>query len=157
LTEAWAAMPADAWDRVSRGPVKRTMRELPWVRWREVEIHHVDLDLGYESSDWPVPFVSAALDEIFSTFDRRDTGARPRVDADDRIVSTDHERAWQVRLRGTAVEIGSAVGDAPADGEARGWGCDVAAWLYGRDPNGGGITATGDLGILRLPLWFPFG
>jgi hypothetical protein len=45
----------------------------------------------------------------------------------------------------------------PADGEAIGWGCDVAAWLYGRDPRGAGVLATGDLGVLRLPRWFPFG
>ncbi len=43
-----------------------------------------------------------------------------------------------------------------ADGEAIGWGCDVTAWLYGRDPRGGGILATGDLGVLRLPRWFPY-
>ena len=42
-----------------------------------------------------------------------------------------------------------------ADGEAIGWGCDVTAWLYGRDPRGGGILATGDLGVLRLPALVP--
>ena len=41
-------------------------------------------------------------------------------------------------------------------GEATGWGCDVAAWMYGRDPRGGGVLATGDVGVLRLPRWFPF-
>jgi hypothetical protein len=58
-------------------------------------------------------------------------------------------------LRGHDVAVMPDDGEA-ADGEARGWGCDVAAWLYGRDPRGGGIVASGDLGVLRLPQWFPF-
>jgi hypothetical protein len=47
--------------------------------------------------------------------------------------------------------------DALVDGEARGRGCDIAAWLCGRDPRGSAISATGDLAVLRLPQWFPFG
>lgn len=34
---------------------------LPFRRLREVEIHHVDLGLGYSPSDWPPEFVEAAL------------------------------------------------------------------------------------------------
>ena len=44
----------------------------------------------------------------------------------------------------------------PVDGTVTGWGCDVLAWLYGRDPSGAGLTASGDLTGLRLPEWFPF-
>jgi len=36
-------------------------RELPVLRWREVEIHHLDLDLGYTAADWPPQFVAATL------------------------------------------------------------------------------------------------
>jgi hypothetical protein len=111
--------------------------------------------LGYEVSDWPVRFVSSALTEIFRTFGDRSAPARPTVDIDYRVISTDHEQAWRVVLRGEGVDIVGDDGEA-ADGEARGWGCDIAAWLYGRDPRGGGIVASGDLGVLRLPQWFPF-
>jgi len=45
---------------------------------------------------------------------------------------------------------------ARVDGVVSGWGCDVLAWLYGRDPSGSGLTASGDLSGLRLPEWFPF-
>jgi maleylpyruvate isomerase len=155
LAEAFESLPGDAWDRVALASVKRPIYELPWVRLREIEVHHVDLDWGYEPTDWPVPFVTGALDELFSTFDRRAASTRPPVDADYRVVTTDHERAWSVRLRGVQVAV-DADGEDPCDGEARGWGCDVAAWLYGRDPRGGAIVATGDLGVLRLPQWFPF-
>ena len=155
LVDAWLALPPDAWDRVGRGAVERTMREFVWVRWREVEIHHLDLDLGFEASDWPVGFVSGALDEIFTTFPLRATSTRPLVDATYRVVSTDHEKQWDVELRGEHVSVTSRA-DGSADGEAHGWGCDIAAWLYGRDPRGGGVVASGDLGVLRLPQWFPF-
>ncbi|MGO9962682.1 MAG: maleylpyruvate isomerase N-terminal domain-containing protein [Acidimicrobiales bacterium] len=36
-------------------------RMLPISRWREVEVHHVDLGLGYEISDWPDEFVNLDL------------------------------------------------------------------------------------------------
>ncbi|MFC9788172.1 maleylpyruvate isomerase family mycothiol-dependent enzyme [Rhodococcus sp. NPDC127528] len=36
--------------------------EVPVLRWRELEIHHVDLDLGYTCLDWPVEFVESTLD-----------------------------------------------------------------------------------------------
>jgi len=36
-------------------------RDLVRLRWREVEIHHVDLDLGYTPAHWPAQFVTATL------------------------------------------------------------------------------------------------
>ena len=150
--------PTTRWDRTGRASVTRTMRDFVWVRRREVEVHHVDLDLGYEPSDWPVGFVAAALDEIFSTLaGRARRPTRPLIDIDYRVVTTDHDRAWRVELRGDAASRSASTTTArAADGEASGWGCDVAAWLYGRDPRGGGVLATGDLGVLRLPRWFPY-
>jgi maleylpyruvate isomerase len=156
MMEAWHTLPRDAWARVGRAiSGERSMREALWARAREVEVHHVDLAMGYEPTDWPVGFVAGALDEIFCSFDRRASTGRPLIDAEFRVVSTDHERAWRVRLHGTHVDVEQGAGDA-ADGEARGWGCDVVAWLYGRDPQGVGITASGDSAVLRLPQWFPF-
>ncbi|QDQ98521.1 maleylpyruvate isomerase N-terminal domain-containing protein [Tomitella fengzijianii] len=37
-------------------------RMIPVLRWRELEIHHVDLGLGYVPADWPATFVSRTLD-----------------------------------------------------------------------------------------------
>jgi len=156
LMDAWGALRAGDWDRMGRMiSGEYPMHYTVWSRWREVEVHHVDLDSSYEASDWPVQFVSGALDEVMATFDRRASSSRPRVDAEYRIVTTDHDRVWRVALHGAHVGVAADDG-APADGEVRGWGCDVAAWLYGRDPRGGGILASGDLGVLRLPQWFPF-
>jgi maleylpyruvate isomerase len=36
-------------------------RSLPYARWRELEIHHVDLGLGYGPADWPGDFVERTL------------------------------------------------------------------------------------------------
>ena len=155
LADTWRLLPDDGWERLGGASQPRTMREFPWVRRREVEIHHVDLDVGYEASDWPVGFVDSAFDEIFSTFARRAAPTRPAVDVDYRVVANDHDTAWRVTLRGSGVRV-EPDGGGKVDGEARGWGCDVVAWLYGRDPRGGGIVASGDLGVLRLPQWFPY-
>ena len=156
LIEAWDALPDDGWERVGRASMTRTMRAFVWMRWREVEVHHVDLDLGFEPSDWPVAFVALALDEAFEALPQRALPNRPRVDIEYRVVSSDHDRAWRIELHGDEVNVVADDGRA-ADGEAIGWGCDVAAWLYGRDPRGGGgILASGDLGVLRLPRWFPY-
>jgi maleylpyruvate isomerase len=33
-------------------------------RWREVEVHHVDLGLGYEPTDWPAELVARWLPTV---------------------------------------------------------------------------------------------
>lgn len=35
--------------------------DLPAARWREVEVHAVDLGVGYEATDWPAEFVRRQL------------------------------------------------------------------------------------------------
>lgn len=59
------ALPGDAWtgEQVwgaapgTRFPVTRTLTS----RWREIEIHRVDLGWGYTSADWPETFVEYLL------------------------------------------------------------------------------------------------
>lgn len=34
---------------------------MPFHRWREVEVHHVDLRLGYTATDWPADYVAREL------------------------------------------------------------------------------------------------
>jgi maleylpyruvate isomerase len=36
-------------------------RLMPFHRWREVELHHADLGLGYTSADWPAGYVDREL------------------------------------------------------------------------------------------------
>jgi maleylpyruvate isomerase len=63
LDQAFAGLPDDCWAR----PVK-TIRGgevpvalLPYRRWREVEVHLVDLGLGFTSSDWSPELVDRML------------------------------------------------------------------------------------------------
>jgi maleylpyruvate isomerase len=71
LAEALAAIPADRLDFevsfLSGATVKA--KRIVAARMREVEIHHVDLDVGYEPSDWPPDFVDDALHNVARTFD----------------------------------------------------------------------------------------
>jgi maleylpyruvate isomerase len=159
LMEAWHHVPDDAWDRPGRSLTgERSQRNWVWSRWREVEVHHVDLGLGYSPSEWPVTFVTRGLEDVFADLPSRSNRNRTPVDADLRIEATDHDRAWVVHLRDPDVSVERDDGaGARVDGTVSGWGCDILAWLYGRDPSGAGLTASGDLSGLRLPEWFPFG
>jgi maleylpyruvate isomerase len=38
-----------------------------WARWRQTEIHHVDLDAGYTHSLWPAEFAGLMLPRVLPT------------------------------------------------------------------------------------------
>jgi maleylpyruvate isomerase len=62
LEAAWRELRDELWDQ--EGVVKagaRSMKELVFRRLREVEVHHVDLDLGYSPSGWPSIYVEEEL------------------------------------------------------------------------------------------------
>lgn len=60
---AAAAIPADRWDAPTRSVSGAVEPAIAVLRGRvvEVEVHHVDLGLGYEPSDWPPDFVALGL------------------------------------------------------------------------------------------------
>lgn len=47
------------------------IRRLPFRRWREVEVHLVDLDVGLTPSDWPAEFVGRALPQLLERLPER--------------------------------------------------------------------------------------
>jgi len=63
LDATWDEVPEVVWSRhglrLDGSPFP--CRVLPVSRWREVEVHHVDLGLGFGVSDWPEAFVDADL------------------------------------------------------------------------------------------------
>lgn len=77
LDERWQRMAAAHWSRdvlrLDRGP--EPARGLAWARWREVEMHRVDLGLGHEPAEWDPVFAERLLEELL---DR--TGLRADVD-----------------------------------------------------------------------------
>jgi maleylpyruvate isomerase len=58
-----ADLPDQVWDRPTRdvSGAERPAHTLMLSRWREVEVHHTDLGLGYSPADWPEGLVSAWL------------------------------------------------------------------------------------------------
>ena len=66
LMDAMRAVPLDRWDFTVRGlgsgprPISRYLHG----RVNEVEIHHVDLDAGYDSIDWPEEWVARLLERL---------------------------------------------------------------------------------------------
>ena len=100
-----------------------TAGDVPLLRLREVEIHHVDLDAGYAPADWPVDFTEALLE----------SESRRPMATGFTIHAVDLDRSWPV---GAAAASGPVVSGAAAD---LGW------WLTGR---GTGDTLTSDRGDL---------
>jgi maleylpyruvate isomerase len=67
LDIAWGRVPVEVWaaghGRMGNGELC-PCAELPVRRWREVEIHRVDLGLGAEPADWPDAYVELELPKV---------------------------------------------------------------------------------------------
>ncbi|MGH9247192.1 MAG: maleylpyruvate isomerase N-terminal domain-containing protein [Acidimicrobiales bacterium] len=65
LEQTWATAPTAAWAGTSREISGREIpiTDAPFLRWREVEVHHADLGLGFTFDDWSDAYVDAELTE----------------------------------------------------------------------------------------------
>lgn len=62
LEQAWATLDGAGWAGHGLAPFgKVPIVQVPWRRWREVEVHRLDLGLGYTWGNWPVAYVVADL------------------------------------------------------------------------------------------------
>lgn len=90
-----------------------------WRRWREVEIHRVDLASEYTPDRWPALFVATALDEAAVSLASRIKGAvRVEVSAEGSVSPACVGKTWEAG-EGTPVDV-------------RGPDWAVLAWLTGR-------------------------
>lgn len=65
LEETWGAMTLTAWRGFGLSDGRLwPCAQMPMQRWREVEAHHVDLGLGYETGDWPGDYVRMELSAL---------------------------------------------------------------------------------------------
>ena len=57
------SIPEAAWERPTRDVTgaERPARTMMLSRWREIEVHHADLGLGYGPADWPDGLIAAWL------------------------------------------------------------------------------------------------
>ncbi|MEU3896945.1 maleylpyruvate isomerase family mycothiol-dependent enzyme [Streptomyces sp. NPDC045251] len=119
-----AAVPAD-WSRTVelRNGITDSASRLPFRRWVEVELHHVDLGIGYELEDLPAEFTERETDFLAARF-----AGHPDVVA---TRLTDGTRAWRTGREADAPEV--TVTGRPAD---------LLGWLAGRRP-GSTLTVGG--------------
>jgi maleylpyruvate isomerase len=63
LEDVWELMSPEAWASHGLNALGETWQceAMPFHRWREVAIHHVDLGIGYSAADWPDDYVDREL------------------------------------------------------------------------------------------------
>jgi maleylpyruvate isomerase len=136
LAETWSRLDDADWQRdaVTReGPVPAV--RLIGMRWREVEIHHVDLDDGYGPGDWPASFVAPLLPSLL---DPRRIGPRLPAGLTVEVVNTDSGQRWLVGAdvpapAGTARSArAAAVRSAAPPVRVVGPSWALVGWLVGR-------------------------
>ncbi|MFI2214401.1 maleylpyruvate isomerase family mycothiol-dependent enzyme [Streptomyces sp. NPDC020141] len=156
---AVAALPAD-WSRTValRNGVTDSAARLPFRRLVEIELHHVDLDIGYELEDLPRDFLLREIDFLTRRFAGHPDVPPTRVVAPGALEGTDGadgtdgtdgsgagkdgDGAWSTgRAEGEPVTVGGAP---PA----------LVGWLAGRRP-GTGLTVRSDAPEARLPALPP--
>ncbi|MFC5670854.1 maleylpyruvate isomerase family mycothiol-dependent enzyme [Streptomyces incanus] len=116
------AAPAD-WSRTLelRGGVTDRAARVPFRRWVEVELHHVDLGIGYELEDLPEDFTEREIRFLRARFDGHQDVPTTRL-------TTSDGRSW------------TTGGGAPGDPvEVEGPAADLLGWLSGRR-DGSGLT-----------------
>jgi len=138
--DAWRDLPVARRDVGWTLPsgVTRTAGEVPWLRWREVVLHHVDLGLPVDGGpDLPGgdPLVGRLLDETLEGFSRK-----PGVP---HLVLLDPGGA----RRG---ELGAGGGPGSGPVTVEGSAADLVLWLAGRS-TGHGLRA--DAPLPALPSW----
>ncbi|MEV5576568.1 maleylpyruvate isomerase family mycothiol-dependent enzyme [Spirillospora sp. NPDC052269] len=137
FAEQTRALPDDAWDFRVQGGIGPEMPA--WFvlhrRWREIEVHHVDLATGYGPADWPVEYVRAELGHTL-----RGLGE----------VGPDRRGGLQgLRLRATDTGQSADLGDGP---EVTGSAAALLAWITGRS-GGSGLTTRPDGALPTPPRW----
>jgi maleylpyruvate isomerase len=105
--------------------------EIPLIRIREVEVHHVDLAAGYTTADWGAAFAARTLDQLAPFF------RSARECPVGTLVATDSEARWEVAADGP--ELAGPV-------------TELAAWLVGRSP-GDGLAVRPAGAVPLAPRW----
>ncbi|MBT2482251.1 maleylpyruvate isomerase family mycothiol-dependent enzyme [Streptomyces sp. ISL-94] len=121
-----AGEPAQDWSRTVelRNGITDLASNVPFRRLVEVELHHVDLNIGYELSDLPEEFTGREIEFLADRW-----SARPEVPPV--ALAAADGRSWRTGSAGDpAVTVsGTAAG--------------LLAWLAGRGDKGASLTTAG--------------
>jgi maleylpyruvate isomerase len=136
---ACRSLPPEAWEAEVRHRTGKVFpaRLVPWMRLREVLIHHADLDAGYTPAHWPAGFVSGCLQDAATDLAQRPDAPAAELHAED---TGDRYRLYPGDAAGTGVTVVS--GPAPA----------LLAWLIGRSA-GDGLDVEPAGSLPALPAW----
>ncbi|GHC64357.1 maleylpyruvate isomerase family mycothiol-dependent enzyme [Streptomyces flavofungini] len=131
------AAPAD-WSRTVelRNGVKDSAANVPFRRWIEVELHHVDLGVGYELEDLSAEFTQREIDFLAHRF--RNHPALPALairQDDGRVLATG-------AVDDVTLEQGREGYERTVDVTVSGRQADLLGWLAGRR-DGAALTADG--------------
>ncbi|MGW3494983.1 maleylpyruvate isomerase family mycothiol-dependent enzyme [Streptomyces sp. NPDC001020] len=106
--QAVGATPAD-WSRTVelRNGVTDSAARVPFRRWVEVELHHVDLGIGYELEDLPQEFVVREIDFLAERFGgHKGVPSTGLATTDDEVWTTGGgAEGGPVAVRGTAPDL----------------------------------------------------
>ena len=95
LVAAWEQLDPTSWDRqavMTAGP--RTMTEVVTHHLRNVEVQHVDLDIGYQCCDWPSIFVEGELTKRLRSLPERADHAQLLAWLLNRAAAVELDGAW---------------------------------------------------------------
>ncbi len=95
LESAWAAMTDEAW--AGRGRTRTAelaIRDVPFIRWREVAVHHADFGIGYSWSDWDGEYARLELSRLTMLWASRKPMGLTTLPAPALAVATRHRVAW---------------------------------------------------------------
>lgn len=139
LGHAWRELDDRQWATVISdrriGPM--ALGRLVALRLTELEVHHVDLDLGYRVADWPPGFPRTCLPlHVAWLGSRHRTGAVGTGHPDRRwlLEPTDDSVRWLVTVRAREVLCQPATPSSDADVTVTGTSAGLLAFLLGRRP-----------------------
>ncbi len=144
--EAQAAVPAD-WSRTitMRNGVTDSASRVPFRRWIEVDLHHVDLGIGYELEDLSEEFTQREINFLADRF--RDAPGLPAV----AIRQDDGRTLFTGAVQGFTEEQVRSGAEPAWDITVSGRQADLLGWLAGRR-DGSALTAEGGLLPALPPL-----